>query len=293
MSRILVTGINGQVGSELMKSLSAENELKGLVREDADFSRPECLRDIIGQYRPEVIINPAAYTAVDKAESEEELAYAVNAIAPAVLAEEARKINALLIHFSTDYVFDGKKQRPYQEHDPTAPINVYGRSKLAGEQAIQKLQVDALIIRTAWVYSHRGNNFLNSMIRLMQERDELGIVDDQTGTPTSAKFLADSIAVVVDKALNQRQKGEFESAVYHLTAGGQASWYDFAREIKMGLEKQNQQQGMADVKPITTAQYPTPARRAEYSVLDCSAIRKAFDVHIPEWQTLLKEELEH
>ncbi len=288
MSRILVTGITGQLGYELMTSLQGIGELKGLTRTDADFSEPESLRAVIQQYHPDIIINPAAYTAVDKAEDEEALAYTINATTPGILAEEANKTGALLIHYSTDYVFDGQQTRPYREDDQTNPINAYGRTKLAGELAIQNLGCDHLILRTAWVYSRRGHNFLNSMNRLMQEKDELGIVNDQIGTPTSATFLADTTAEIVKKVLIERQNGHFQSAVYHLTAAGKATWYEFACAIKNRLEKQNALQPLAKLKPITTDEYPTPAKRAKYSVLDCSNVEKKYHLTIPKWQTIFK-----
>ncbi len=287
MSKILVTGTTGQLGYELMRGLQGLGELKGLIRTDADFSEPESLRVIIQKYRPDIIINPAAYTAVDKAEDEEMLAYTVNAVAPRTLAEEASKIGALLIHYSTDYVFDGQQTRPYREDDKTHPVNAYGRTKLAGEQAIQNIGGDYLILRTAWVYSRRGHNFLNSMIRLIQEKEELGIVNDQTGTPTSAAFLAEATARIVKKIVIERQNGDFQSAVYHLTAAGKATWYEFACAIKKCLEIQNPSQKLAELNSIMTDEYPTPARRAKYSVLDCSTVEKKYALSIPEWQTIL------
>lgn len=288
MTRILVTGVNGQVGHELMSRLQGLGELHGLTRAQADFSEPESLRAVIRQYRPDVICNPAAYTAVDKAESEEALAFSVNAEAPALLAEEAKNLGALLIHYSTDYVFDGRRSSPYREDDRTAPINAYGRSKLAGERAIQDIGGDYLILRTAWVYSRRGHNFLNSMMRLLQERAELGIVDDQTGAPTPATFLACSTASIIEQALLERRQGRFQSGVYHLTGAGQTTWYGFACAIKTRLEQQGMT-GLAALKPIATEQYPTPARRAPYSVLNCNAICRRFGLTIPDWRDLLNE----
>lgn len=288
MTRILVTGINGQVGHALMQNLQHLGEVKGLTRSDADFLQPESLREIIRTYRPDVICNPAAYTAVDKAESETEQAFAVNAQAPAVIAEEAKYIGALLIHYSTDYVYNGLKNSPYVENDPTGPINAYGQSKLAGEQAIQNAACDYLILRTAWVYSRRGHNFFNSMLRLMQEREELGIVDDQTGTPTTANFLATTTAAIIEQALVERRQDRFRSGVYHLTGAGSATWYEFACEIKALLERSGFT-GLAEIKPISTEQYPTPAKRAAYSVLNCDAISQRYGLTIPDWRGLLNE----
>ena len=286
MSLILVTGVTGQVGSELMKSLQGLGEVKGIGRNEVDLSDPEQIRKVIEQLRPDVIINPAAYTAVDKAESEAELADSINAQAPRIFAEEAKKNDILLVHFSTDYVFDGQKNQPYNESDATHPINTYGRSKLAGEQAVQQQNGDYLILRTSWVYSRHGQNFFNSMKRLMQEREELGIVDDQIGSPTSAGFIASRTAAIVKKAIVEKKQNKFESGIYHLTAGGQTSWYQFALAIKNKLQAEGVE-NLAALKPIKTAEYPTPAKRAAYSVLDCNRIQQRYGVDIPDWQELL------
>ncbi len=287
MSLLLVTGVTGQVGSELMKSLQGLGEVKGVSRNEVDLSDPEQIRKVLEQLRPDVIINPAAYTAVDKAESEAELAASINARAPQVFAEEAKKKDILLIHFSTDYVFDGQKNEPYNESDATYPINIYGRTKLAGEQAVQQQNGDYLILRTSWVYSRHGQNFFNSMKRLMQEREELGIVDDQTGSPTSATFIASRTAAIVKKAIVEKQQNRFESGIYHLTAGGQTNWYQFALAIKNKLQAEGVE-NLAALKPIKTAEYPTPAKRAAYSVLDCKLIQQRYGIDIPDWQELLR-----
>lgn len=288
MTRILVTGVTGQVGYELLNTLRELGDVKGLTRQQADLSQPESLIEPIREWRPEVIINPAAYTAVDKAESETDLAMRVNRDAPGILAEQAKALGALLIHFSTDYVFDGCQNRPYRENDPTGPINAYGTSKLAGEQAIQAAGGDYLILRTAWVYSYRGNNFLNSMIRLMQEREELGIVADQRGCPTSALFLADATADIVERAQKKRQQGRFESDIYHLTCAGEASWYEFAAAIREELLGKKQNAALARLNPINTEDYPTPAKRAAYSVLDCGKILERYRIQRPEWEEALR-----
>ncbi len=285
--KILLTGVSGQIGAELQIQLRNLGEIIAVDRQMADLSQPDRLLERLERFQPDVIINPAAYTAVDKAESEPDLAYAVNAQSPGVLAEFAKKKGALFIHYSTDYVFDGAKHEPYLEIDQTNPINIYGRSKLAGELAVQKVGGEYLILRTAWVYSRTGHNFLNSMLRLISEREQLGIVSDQLGTPTSAKFLASRTVEIVQKAFEERAAGRFESAVYHLTADGQATWYDFACAIKKQMADPTGEQALAEIKPISTEQYPTPAKRASYSVLDCRQITARYQFALPSWEDLL------
>lgn len=287
--KILLTGVSGQIGAELQIQLRNLGEIIAVDRQVADLSQPDRLLERLERFQPDVIINPAAYTAVDKAESEPDLAYAVNAQSPGVLAEFAKKKGALFIHYSTDYVFDGAKHEPYLEIDQTNPINIYGRSKLAGELAVQKVGGEYLILRTAWVYSRTGHNFLNSMLRLISEREQLGIVSDQLGTPTSAKFLAASTLEIVEKALVERQGGKFDSAVCHLVASGKASWYDFACEIRKCMAEGQGEQGLAEIAPITTKQYPTPAKRAAYSVLGCREVVERYQLILPQWQALLKD----
>ncbi len=285
--KILLTGVSGQIGAELQIQLRNLGEIIAVDRQVADLSQPDRLLERLERFQPDVIINPAAYTAVDKAESEPDLAYAVNAQSPGVLAEFAKKKGALFIHYSTDYVFDGAKHEPYLEIDQTNPINIYGRSKLAGELAVQKVGGEYLILRTAWVYSRTGHNFLNSMLRLISEREQLGIVSDQLGTPTSAKFLASRTVEIVQKAFEERAADRFESAVYHLTADGQATWYDFACAIKKQMADPTGEQALAEIKPISTEQYPTPAKRASYSVLDCRQITARYQFALPSWEDLL------
>ena len=251
--RILVTGKDGQVGQELTRLFPPHFEVVSAGRTGCDLSRPQAIRDLVRQVEPEVIVNAAAYTAVDKAESEPELCFAVNAAAPRVLAEEAARLDALLVHYSTDYVFDGRKQEPYTESDPICPLGVYGDSKAEGEKAIAAIAGRWLVLRTSWVYSPQGKNFLRTMLRLAAERPELRVVDDQTGAPTSAEAIARATVRLVEKYTPRH--AAVPSGVYHMTASGSTSWCGFARAIV----------GAVNPKPrvvaISTADYPTPAKR--------------------------------
>ncbi|MCP5160068.1 MAG: dTDP-4-dehydrorhamnose reductase [Hahellaceae bacterium] len=287
--KILVTGVNGQVGWELARSLMPIGEVVAMDRAGFDLSAPEVLEARLNQIQPDIIVNAAAYTAVDKAESEEALATVVNGASVGVLALWAKNNHALLIHYSTDYVFDGTKTSPYVESDTVCPINAYGRSKLAGEQAIQKVGGDYLIFRTSWVYAARGQNFVRTMLRLGQERETLGVVNDQVGAPTWARNIADVTAFVLVKALEERQKGEFTSGVFNLGAKGEVSWHGFAERIfsiAKGLLP-NGQLKIAQLNAIPTSAYPLPAKRPSYSRLDCSAIEARFGVAIPHWELAL------
>jgi dTDP-4-dehydrorhamnose reductase len=268
--KILLTGKNGQVGWELARSLAPLGDVVAHDRASLDLADADALCRLIRDAKPAIIVNAAAYTAVDKAESELDVAFAVNAQAPRVLAEEARKLGALLVHYSTDYVFDGTKPDPYLETDATNPVGVYGRSKLQGELAIQASGCRHLIFRTSWVFGPRGGNFLLTMLRLSSERDELRIVDDQFGAPTSSGLIADATAHAL-------RVGGAEG-LFHLTAAGLTSWCGFAREIfkTAGLN--------TVVKPITSAQYPTAARRPLNSSLDYAKLGKAFGFTPPPWQ---------
>lgn len=280
--KILLFGKNGQVGWELNRCLQSLGEVVALGRDEADFSSPESLRKTIQEVSPDVIVNAVAYTAVDKAEEDEELAMAINGIAPGVLAEEALKQNALLVHYSTDYVFDGAKGSAYVEEDKPNPMNVYGRSKLAGEVAIQSSGCDYLIFRTAWVYSSRSSNFLLTMLRLARERDELSVVADQFGTPTWARM----IAQVTSKIIGQIPSSEWHeySGLYHLTASGKTSWHGFAQAI---IDLARQDSSPVAVKPISSVEYPTPAKRPDFSVLDCARLNHRFGLSLPEWRESL------
>ena len=251
-----------------------------------DLANPDAIRKAVRDSRPALIVNAAAYTAVDRAESEPELAMAINGIAPGVLAEEAQRLNALLLHYSTDYVFDGTKTQPYIESDTPNPLNVYGKTKLAGEQAIQAVGAAHYILRTSWVYAAEGANFLNTMLRLAHERPELRIVDDQTGAPTWAHAIADMTA----QMLLVRSRGDSapRSGLYHLTATGAVTWFGFAKAILAHAED------MLDIPaprlhPIATADYPLPARRPVNSILDTALVSKAFGIQPASWQDMLAQ----
>ncbi len=288
--KVLLFGKNGQVGHELSRSLQPLGEVITYGREEADFSNPESLRVIIQKERPGIIVDAAAYTAVDKAEEEENLALAINSESTKVLAEEALKANSLLVHYSTDYVFDGTGNKPYLETDKPNPINVYGRTKLAGEQAIIDSGCDYLIFRTSWVYASRGNNFLLTMLKLVKEREELSIVSDQIGAPTSAKLIADTTIFCVNQAMKEKQAGCFSSDLYHLTSSGSTSWHGFTEEIvKTARESRATKLNIKRVKAITTTDYPTPATRPMNSRLELSKLESTFSIKMPDWKDVLHE----
>lgn len=276
--KILLTGPSGQVGAALLETLPAIGEVIAAGRRDLDLCKKESIAKAVAAARPDVIVNAAAYTAVDQAEREEALAMAVNRDGPAMLAEEAARRGALLVHFSTDYVFDGEKPSPYVESDATDPLNAYGRSKLAGEQAIQRSGCRHLIFRTSWVYSHSGKNFLLTMLRLAREKKELRVVDDQHGAPTSSRMLADAVPRAISAVLRDSSLG----GLYHMSAQGSTTWCGFARAIVGDRVK---------VLPISSSEYPTPARRPRNSVLDNSKLGKSFGLRLPSWQAGLERVL--
>ncbi|MCG2583472.1 dTDP-4-dehydrorhamnose reductase [Massilia sp. TS11] len=279
--KILLTGVSGQVGYELERSLQGLGQVLALDRGQCDLARPDQVAEVVRRVRPDWIVNPAAYTAVDKAESERDLAFTINADSVGVLAREAKAIGATLVHYSTDYVFDGTKQGAYVEDDATNPLNVYGASKLAGEQAIAASGVPHLIFRTSWVYGRRGKNFLLTMQRLGREKDRLRVVADQHGAPTWSRTIADTTAHVLAQA---RAAGplwwERHSGIYHLSARGQTTWCDFTRAIfeESGISCQ--------VDPIATADYPTPAHRPANSVMDASKLTSSL-CELPNWRLAL------
>ena len=276
--RILLTGCAGQLGRELKRSLACLGEVIACDRQEFDLADPDALRDAVRDAAPAVIVNAAAHTAVDKAESEPELAMAINAIAPGVLAEEAKRLGALLIHYSTDYVFDGTKPAPYTEDDSPAPLSVYGRSKREGELAIAATGARHLILRTSWVYGLHGANFMKTMLRLGKEHDELRVVGDQIGAPTWSRHLADVTALVLARK-------DIPNGLYHLAAAGETSWHGYAEAIFY----EAQRVGLMDKSPvvhrITSADYPLPAARPANSRLDCSRFRRDFDLTLPDWRT--------
>ena len=288
--KILLTGINGQVGRALLQQLS-DCDVVGLSRDALDLSSSDAIRSIIREIKPDLIINPAAYTAVDKAESEPDLAYAINATAPQIMAEEAAKLGSTLIHFSTDYVYDGQKSTPYIETDAVNPQSVYGKSKLAGEVAIQAVGLPHVILRTSWVYGAYGKNFLKTILRLASEREQLGIVVDQIGAPTSSM----SIATALDELVAQWD-GQ-QSGVYHFTNTGNTSWHGFACEIVRQYKALNYLPALITdleaIKPLTTADYPTPASRPANSCLDNAKLQQDFGIALPTWQASLQKVMQH
>ena len=287
--KILLFGKNGQVGWELNRSLQPLGEVVALGRREADFSDPGSLRDILQSTRPDVIVNAVAYTAVDKAEDEEDLADLVNSVAPGIIAEEALKNDALLIHYSTDYVFDGTKTSTYNEADEPNPLNAYGRTKLAGERAIMSSGCDFLILRTSWVYASRGNNFLLTILKLAGERNELSIVADQTGSPTSARSIADATALCIHQAHERRRSEDFSSGLYHLTSSNCTSWHGFSEEIiKIARCMPGIELKVKTIKKIPSDQYPTPAKRPMYSCCSNAKIEKTFNIRLPDWKQSLR-----
>ncbi|MEC4813520.1 MAG: dTDP-4-dehydrorhamnose reductase [Scytonema sp. PMC 1069.18] len=283
---ILLIGSNGQVGTELQKILSPYGNLIAVARPTVDLTQPDTLRSAIADTQPQIIINAAAYTAVDKAESEEELANAINAIAPGILAEEAKKLGAFLIHISTDYVFDGNNSHPYKETDSTNPLSIYGKTKLLGEQAIQTACDRYLILRTAWVYGQFGkSNFVKTMLRLGAEREEIRVVTDKIGSPTWARDIAEAIAQMIP-LLTSHIVG-----TYHYTNSGIASWYDFAIAIFEEAQQLGFPLKVQRIVPITTTEYPTPARRPSYSVLSCAKISAVLKTYPPHWRQALRQML--
>ena len=287
MTRILLLGRTGQVGWELNRSLLTLGDVTALSRSEADFSQLEGLRKVVRESRADIIVNAVAYTAVDKAESEESLAHQINADAPSALAEEAKRSNALLVHYSTDYVFDGTKLAPYVEEDKPNPINVYGRTKLAGEQNIQATGCRHLILRTSWVYSSRGQNFVKTILRLAQQREELRIVADQIGAPTSARFIADVTSSILARIQQLPSSSAHEEGdLYHLTPSNYTSWHGFAQTIldaaKSSLLNATK---LPTLIPISSEQYPLPAPRPRNSRLKCDKLSTRFGVHFPSWET--------
>ncbi len=285
--RILILGSTGQLGRELQRSFADAGEVVALGRATIDLSRTDQLRAIVREAAPRLILNAAAYTAVDRAESEPDLARAINAHAPTVLAEEALRANALFFHYSTDYVFDGTKSSPWVESDATNPLNVYGQTKLEGEQAIQQIGGRSLIFRTSWVYGPHGKNFLLTMLRLGSERKELRIVDDQIGAPTSSLQLADATRRVADQLLSGRVPVE-SAGIYHMTCSGSTSWCGFARAIFEQAERLLHAPA-PEVVPIPSSEFPTPARRPAYSVLSGEKLVQTFGVRLAPWQAALEE----
>lgn len=290
--KILLLGKNGQVGWELQRSLAPLGEVLALDRAGlgelcGDLADQDGLMRTVRRIRPDIIVNAAAYTAVDKAESEPDLARIINAEAPAFLAQEAEALGAWLVHYSTDYVFDGAGDQAWSESDPVAPLNMYGATKLAGEQAIQQSGCKHLIFRTSWVYAARGNNFAKTMLRLAADREILRVISDQTGAPTGAELLADVTAHAIRAALSDPAV----SGIYHLAATGETTWYDYACFAIEHARQTNRALAVQKIEPIPTSEYPTPARRPQNSRLNSKKLCHTFGLQLPDWQSGVKRML--
>jgi dTDP-4-dehydrorhamnose reductase len=280
----LITGANGQVGWELQRTLSTLGSILAIDREELDLAQPNQIRTFVRELRPDFIVNAAAYTAVDQAEREEELASLVNCTAPLVLAEEAKRSRAVLVSYSTDYVFDGLAREAYTEESIPDPLGAYGRTKLAGDEAVQTAGGAYLIFRTAWVYGNRGKNFYLTMLRLAAEGRSIRVVDDQIGAPTWSRAIAEVTAQVIASVNVDYRSSVFDhvsekSGIYNLTSTGQTSWFGFAKAIL--------QDKATEVVPITTGQYPTPVRRPAFSVLSTEKLSRTFGIHMPHWRESL------
>jgi dTDP-4-dehydrorhamnose reductase len=288
--RILILGANGQLGVELQRCFAGYGCIVALGRERCDLADFSQIRRAITDAQPEIVLNAAAYTAVDRAETERELALRINGEAAGVLAEETRKISALLVHYSTDYVFNGSKTTPWLEEDPPAPLNVYGSTKLEGERQIAQAGGRYLIFRTSWVFSPHGQNFLRTMLRLGGERDQLRIVNDQTGAPTSALAIATATREVLDQTRFEGPEDAEFSGIYHMTCAGHTTWCEFAQAIFQRV-RSSRQQGWASVTGIPSSEYPTPAARPKNSILSNERLQARFGVQLPTWQSALDQTL--
>ncbi|MBF0264054.1 MAG: dTDP-4-dehydrorhamnose reductase [Gammaproteobacteria bacterium] len=293
--KILLLGVNGQVGYELCRKIETIGELIALERSQADFSHPLKVVEILNQYQPHIIINAVAYTAVDKAEEEAELAYQVNKETPQEIARYAKKHNCLLIHYSTDFVFDGLSNSAYVENSQTAPLSIYGKSKLAGDEAILDSGCASVILRTSWVYGLRGKNFLLTIRNLATTKEQLAIVDDQIGSPTWCGFIAQATKDILLKILHQMDKDfdlsqipENYLGLFNLSASNSTSWYQFAREL-ISLDPNKANHICKQILPIPSSDYPTPAHRPEYSVLDNAKIANIYAIKVPTWEQQLKK----
>lgn len=288
--RFLVIGKNGQVGWELRRTLAVLGDVAAVDYPDIDLTQPDSIRHHIREFAPNVLINAAAHTAVDRAESEEDLATKINGVAPGIMAEEAKRLDALFVHYSTDYVYNGSKNSPYVETDAPDPLGAYGRSKLVGDTAVAAVGGQHLIFRLCWVYGARGANFMLTMMRLAREREQLRVVDDQFGCPTWCRMIAQGTAVAVSNCLRSRELRQSSTGVYHLAASGHTTWRGFAQAIIDRMPAEGRK--CSHVDPISTSQYPLPAKRPAFSVLDCSKLEKVFGVRLPEWRSSLEQVLE-
>ncbi len=289
MMRILLLGNTGQLGWETERTLACLGEVTALDYPDVDFAHPESLRALVRQVKPHVIYNAVAYTAVDRAEAEIDKARLINAVAPGILAEEARKISAALVHVSTDYVFDGSKGSPYVEEDPTHPLNAYGQTKLEGEQAVMQAGDAVVVLRTAWVYSTRRDSFVTKVLQWSRKQTTLKVVDDQVSNPTWARALAEASALLLARggADTAAYLGE-RRGVYHLAGGGSASRYEWARAI-LASDPKAEEQVVKELLPAKSADFPTPAVRPLVSVLNCERFARTFDLQLPPWQAALRQ----
>ena len=289
LPRILVIGKIGQVGWELRRTLAPLGQLACVDYPEIDLTDGASIRKWVRDTAPAAIVNAAAYTAVDKAETETERCRQINGVAPGILAEEARKLGALLVHYSTDYIFDGTKTEPYVEDDPPNPLGAYGRSKLAGDQAIQQAGGNHLIFRLCWVYGARGQNFLLTMQRLAREREKLRVVRDQIGSPTWSRMIAEATALSLKQVLAARDASAL-TGVYHLSASGHTSWHGFAESIVRLMPESERK--CREVEAISTAEYPTPTKRPAYSVLNCAKLKHTFGLQLPDWEESLRQVLD-
>lgn len=288
---ILILGANGQVGWELQRSLSPVGPFTALGRHAANLEDLDNLRAVVREHQPDVIVNAAAYTAVDKAEEEPDKAKLINTDAVALLAEEAAISGSWLFHYSTDYVFNGQKKLPYTESDSSAPINVYGQTKWQGEEAIRQIGCKHVIFRTSWVYAARGSNFVKTMLRLAKDLDELSVVADQFGVPTQAELIADITAHVIPYCMSEPNSKRLELAgTYHLTAAGETSWFEYARYILETAEKYGATLKVksSDIKPISTEEYQVSASRPQNSILSCEKLQQAFNMYFPDWHAQVR-----
>jgi len=289
LPKILLFGRVGQVGWELRRTLAPLSQVTCVDYPEVDFTRAESVRGWIHHTKPDIIVNAAAYTAVDKAETDTALAMQINAEAPGVMAEEAKKLGALLVHYSTDYVFDGSKTAPYVETDAPGPLGAYGRTKLAGDQAIQQSGCNHFIFRLCWVYGSRGGNFMLTMMRLAREREKLRVVADQVGCPTTARMIAETTALALARG-GSRETAERLSGTYHLCCAGQTSWHGFASAIIDLMPTEEKK--CREVEAIPSTEYPTPTKRPAYSVMSCGKLESAFGLRLPDWHDCLRLVLE-
>lgn len=282
MKKILILGKEGQIGWELQRSLASIGHIIAVDRTQIDLSNPSSILSVVRELQPQIIVNAAAYTAVDQAEKDRDAALLINGTAPGILAEEAKRLGATFVHYSTDYVFNGKSTLPYKETDTTDPLSIYGSSKLAGEQAIESVGGNYLIFRTSWIYGMRGKNFLLTMLRLGKERDHLKVVMDQIGAPTWSR----SVAEATSNALTNCKE---TWGLYHLTASGSTSWHGFASKIFELHKKQHPEAKVPQVEPIRSHEFPSPVARPAYSVLSNDKVKHALGVTMPSWEAALGE----